>query len=209
MWQLIFLQLGNCLSRLFFVGERRSWACSDALTCCPGLAQCREQHTQRPAGQWHSSPRPWTLLARMPGYPAAPSTKLEAAKPLTLGTYCLSNAGVGLSQCSLHNAPIFRLLLKVAVNGTHQCESLNFCGDLCPNQFSESVTLGIANCRARRAAGPPGLLRDQASDLTMMWHAPWTRALCLPVPFFYLSAKTDERTGNHPCGRGNRAISDA
>ena len=33
-----------------------------------------------------------------------------------------------LSQCSLHNAPIFRLLLKVAVNGTHQCESLNFCG---------------------------------------------------------------------------------
>ena len=37
------------------------------------------------------------------------------------------------SQCSLHNAPIFRLLLKVAVNGTHQCESLNFCGALCPN----------------------------------------------------------------------------
>jgi hypothetical protein len=37
------------------------------------------------------------------------------------------------SQCSLHNAPIFRLLLKVAVNGTHQCESLNFCGTFCPN----------------------------------------------------------------------------
>ena len=37
------------------------------------------------------------------------------------------------SQCSLHNAPIFRLLLKVAVNGTHQCESLNFCGASCPN----------------------------------------------------------------------------
>ena len=36
------------------------------------------------------------------------------------------------SQCSLHNAPIFRLLLKVAVNGTHQCESLNFCGTLVP-----------------------------------------------------------------------------
>jgi len=32
------------------------------------------------------------------------------------------------SQRSLHNAPIFRLLLKVAVNGTHQCESHNFCG---------------------------------------------------------------------------------
>ena len=32
------------------------------------------------------------------------------------------------SQRSLHNAPIFRLLLKVAVNGTHQCDSINFCG---------------------------------------------------------------------------------
>jgi len=34
------------------------------------------------------------------------------------------------SQRSLHNAPIFRLLLKVAVNGTHQCDFLNFCGSL-------------------------------------------------------------------------------
>ena len=32
------------------------------------------------------------------------------------------------SQRSLHNAPIFRLLLKVAVNGTHQCDFPNFCG---------------------------------------------------------------------------------
>ena len=31
-----------------------------------------------------------------------------------------------VSQRSLHNAPIFRLLLKVAVNGTHQCDFLNF-----------------------------------------------------------------------------------
>ena len=29
------------------------------------------------------------------------------------------------SQRSLHNAPIFRLLLKVAVNGTHECDFLN------------------------------------------------------------------------------------
>ena len=35
---------------------------------------------------------------------------------------------VCVSQCSLHNAPIFRLLLKVAVNGTHQCDFSNFCG---------------------------------------------------------------------------------
>ena len=32
------------------------------------------------------------------------------------------------SQRSLHSAPIFRLLLKVAVNGTHQCDSHNFWG---------------------------------------------------------------------------------
>ena len=38
------------------------------------------------------------------------------------------------SQRSLQNAPIFRLLLKVAVNGTHQCDFLNFCGALGPQQ---------------------------------------------------------------------------
>ena len=32
------------------------------------------------------------------------------------------------SQRSLHNAPIFRLLLKVAVNGTHQCDFCIFAG---------------------------------------------------------------------------------
>ena len=37
---------------------------------------------------------------------------------------------VWASQRSLHNAPIFRLLLKVAVKGTHQCDFLNFCGAL-------------------------------------------------------------------------------
>ena len=31
-----------------------------------------------------------------------------------------------LSQRSLQDAPIFRLLLKVAVKGTHQCDFLNF-----------------------------------------------------------------------------------
>ena len=37
-----------------------------------------------------------------------------------------------VSQRSLHNAPIFRLLLKVAVNGTHQCDFINFGGQQCP-----------------------------------------------------------------------------
>ena len=37
-----------------------------------------------------------------------------------------------ISQRALHNEPIFRLLLKVAVNGTHQCDFPNFCGQQCP-----------------------------------------------------------------------------
>ena len=41
---------------------------------------------------------------------------------------CYFSRGIEASQRSLHNAPIFRLLLKVAVNGTHQCDFLNFCG---------------------------------------------------------------------------------
>ena len=36
------------------------------------------------------------------------------------------------SQRSLHNAPIFRLALKVAVNGAHQCDFPNFCRQQCP-----------------------------------------------------------------------------
>ncbi len=32
------------------------------------------------------------------------------------------------SQRSLQDAPIFRLLLKVAVKGTHQCDFTNFWG---------------------------------------------------------------------------------
>ena len=51
-----------------------------------------------------------------------------------------------LSQRSLHNAPIFRLLLKVAVNGTHQCESLNFCGAAKPQQFKSAIAECIWPC---------------------------------------------------------------
>ena len=50
-----------------------------------------------------------------------------------------TGASSGASQCSLHNAPIFRLLLKVAVNGTHQCESTNFCGASSLNLASEPL----------------------------------------------------------------------
>ena len=50
-------------------------------------------------------------------------------------------AGGLASQRSLHNAPIFRLLLKVAVNGTHQCDFQNFCGGLGSQQQDRSRVL--------------------------------------------------------------------
>ena len=71
-------------------------------------------------------------------HPEAPL--LKAAKSISFSSRCLSNTRGCPSQCSLHNAPIFRLLLKVAVNGTHQCESFNFCGDLCPNENTDQQT---------------------------------------------------------------------
>ena len=46
--------------------------------------------------------------------------------PKIKGFSGLRTRTVGASQRSLHNAPIFRLLLKVAVNGTHQCDFHNF-----------------------------------------------------------------------------------
>ena len=68
----------------------------------------------------------------------APPPEAANASSLTAGWFWKSE-GVA-SQCSLHNAPIFRLLLKVAVNGTHQCESQNFCGDSCPNHAQASCS---------------------------------------------------------------------
>ena len=84
------------------------------------------------------------------------------------------------SQRSLHNAPIFRLLLKVAVNGTHQCDFLNFCGGSGSQQhllpyLSHSLLLLV-------------LLSNQSPshpiDMKVLWLAVkppssvgWTRAL--------------------------------
>tara|TARA_B100000683_G_C12209389_1_gene440097 strand:- start:129 stop:425 length:297 start_codon:yes stop_codon:yes gene_type:complete len=49
------------------------------------------------------------------------------------------------SQRSLHNEPIFRLLLKVAVKGTQQCEFLNFCGVYSPiTHWTCKLSIGIS-----------------------------------------------------------------
>ena len=52
------------------------------------------------------------------------------------------------SQRFLHDAPIFRLLLKVAVNGTHQCDFLNFCGALGPNKSGTAAQVCIEDGRS-------------------------------------------------------------
>jgi hypothetical protein len=73
---------------------------------------------------------------------------------------CLINALVletplGLiSQCSVHNAPIFRLLLQVAVNGTHQCESLMFLRNIL-SQSPSSHRLHSCRCASQaKCKGP-------------------------------------------------------
>ena len=54
-------------------------------------------------------------------------------------TWCDCESTSMISQRSLHNAPIFRLLLKVAVKGTHQCDFLNFWGALAPTLHSQQL----------------------------------------------------------------------
>jgi hypothetical protein len=69
----------------------------------------------------------------------------------------------GASQRSLHNAPIFRLLLKVAVNGTHQCDCLDFCGGLGPQYVSPTCNHLL---RRYRAASVP--VRPREAWLTFV-----------------------------------------
>ena len=64
------------------------------------------------------------------------------------------------SQRSLHSAPIFRLLLKVAVNGTHQCDSHNFWGALSSNKQTNKQR---TNCCRRNRVGL--LLLNKTSTL--------------------------------------------
>ena len=60
----------------------------------------------------------------------------------------------GASQRSLHNAPIFRLLLKVAVNGTHQCDSIEFLRDrkIPTNTKVGAGDKNAASCNCMRAS---------------------------------------------------------
>ena len=71
------------------------------------------------------------------------------------------NAQAYLSQRSLQPEPIFRLLLKVAVKGTHQCDSLNFCGK--PASQRESTLRLSVRARAGRGAEGGGRLAGRGA----------------------------------------------
>ena len=126
---------GDLLVTLIFRGAVSSRACSEACACCTGTALCRGQHTL-----WGNK-HPQRQGSEEGGEVAAAKEAelLEKKRSVWGGTAEQRQrkpgrheggrgAEGGASQRSLHNAPIFRLLLKVAVNGTHQCDFLNFCG---------------------------------------------------------------------------------
>ena len=56
---------------------------------------------------------------------------------------------------TLHNAPIFRLLLKVAVEGAHQCDVLIFYGALQNNRplHTNAAAVGRSHCNPPRRCG--------------------------------------------------------
>jgi len=164
-----------------------SWACSEALACCTGMALRQAQHTlwgnntliyqsqhqnkvshydtsydsnvSRGISWWsvvssilslaNDMKRHYIITTYVPHYHDTRYVSWRFPEHQT-SSGCWHNSlakifrlvlhamlwNILASQRSLHNAPIFRLLLKVAVNGTHQCDFLNFCGGLGLQQFN-------------------------------------------------------------------------
>ena len=112
------------------------------------------------------------------GGPAAPTSitwwshrRSIAATP---GSIALSPPiGACASQRSPQDAPIFRLLLKVAVKGTHQCDCLNFCGK--PASQRESTLRLSVRAWAGRGADGGGRLAGRGAGggiAAVRWECP-------------------------------------
>ena len=130
-----------------------------ACRCECFFEECRCQCSCAP--HWNCRPlRPPEIISctkiTRPGALRAPSNEAHILEKSTRWTL--------LSQRSLHNAPIFRLLLKVAVNGTHQCDFLNFCGGRGPQRKARSAS-------ARR----PFPRRARRHSAHFATHRPWAR----------------------------------
>ena len=115
------------MSQQFFCGEMSPRACSGALARCTGMARRRGQRTLRGNIKRHCAVARAACVRVRARSGARVLQVLRCSAAQHEGAPCRQRPA---SQRSLHNAPIFRLLLKVAVNGTHQCGFFNFCGAL-------------------------------------------------------------------------------
>ena len=105
----------------------------------PGGAQKTTNKAQR-------TPHCFRVLACQPVHDQASRDSVRGCAVETAGLLHSIAGGMlprplTASQRSLHYAPIFRLLLKVAVKGTHQCDLLNFCGGF----WSPTICFSILN----------------------------------------------------------------
>ena len=170
-------------------------------------------------------PPPAQLLAHpLAVCPATPSFCQTCSTLIHPGR---SRAHSCLSQRSLHDTPIFRLLLKVAVNGTHQCDSFNFCGSFGPqltiglaartldhhtqaystSPYSGPYTSHHATPQApARKPGPPHLSQSRSNPphSGQPCHAPTHRAMRLPMtlrssaaPYSCLPRHNPDRRATH------------
>ena len=134
-------------------------ACSGALARCTGMARRRGQRTLRGNINVYRARARATFRRTRTRAGLRALQVLRCSAPQREGASCRQRPP---SQRSLHNAPIFRLLLKVAVNGTHQCGFFNFCGALwapTPLLAGARVRRGRRACaRIRALPAPPHLL---------------------------------------------------
>ena len=119
---------GDLLVTSIFAGEVSSRACSGACKCCAGMALSQWQHTlwgNRKIYIYIQGIEVWAMEVWCRGSGSKHKQRCMTKDKLPWATIS--------SQHSLRSAPIFRLLLKIAVNGTRQCDFHNFCGGLCSN----------------------------------------------------------------------------
>ena len=120
---------GDLLVTSICAGEVSSRACSGAFMCCAGMALSQWQHTLWGNRKIYNIYIQGIEVWAMEGWCRGSVSK---HKQRCMTKDKLPWAPIS-SQRLLHSAPIFRLLLKVAVTGTHQCDFHNFCGALCSN----------------------------------------------------------------------------
>ena len=129
------------MSQQFFCGEMSPRACSGALARCTGMARRRGQRTLRGNINLHCEVTRAACACVCVCMCTRAQERARARVLQVLRCSAAQHEGAPCrqrpaSQRSLHNAPIFRLLLKVAVKGTHQCDLQYFCGNVMfPNQF--------------------------------------------------------------------------